>query len=181
MTTSRLALLLGVPLLGALAPAPADANVRNLVQADVCTLSFLADRKGEDPAAPGGKFNVEYHGGVGMSHDFTGVDKLATCPVIRSLPISTLGLSDLELRVQNRNSTAVTMLCTASSMRSDGTIVGISNRTLTMPAGQVGVFDWGDSLASAGSKGVYGLDCQLPGNVVMTSIYTSEKDGIDGN
>jgi hypothetical protein len=177
-TTSRLALLLGIPLLAALAPALADANVRNLVQGDVCSMSFLADRRGEDPAAPGGRFNVEYHGGVGMIHDFNG-PKLITCPVIRSLPISTLGLSDLELRLSNRNADPVSVLCTATASRTDGTIVSLVSHTVTVPGSQTGVVDWADGVGSPGSKGMYGIDCQLPGNVAIVSVYTSEKDGLD--
>lgn len=114
----------------------------------------------------------------------------------RSLPLSTAGMSDVEVRFRaaytfdggaNRLAT-----CTVSSLRSDGTVLAFHERTVSVPAGTynpttqtftapVVTMDFADQVDVSSSKGTYHLQCYTSTGVSLLSYYHSENDGVSNN
>jgi hypothetical protein len=118
------------------------------------------------------------------------------CPMTRSLPLSTAGLSDLEIVLRGTRefdpATHAQVICTAYSLRNDGTWAKIIEKQ--MPAAPryteastgaviypITKMDFGSALNVGTNKGNYALRCWLPAGVSIYSIYHSEEDGIAGN
>ena len=109
-----------------------------------------------------------------------------SCPLVRQLPLSTDGMSDLELRFKTVSGYAGTrkVVCTATSNRTDGTILDSQEKEMNVPGGLFNstvLMDFNNAITASVSKGTYTVYCQLPADVVLHSIYHSEVDGINGN
>lgn len=194
----RLILAASVPAAGmALSPA-ARANVRNTSTANVCQFEDPSVRGGFNPAFPNHGSNSIYRANLGMSHQLisssTGQEIPAwiICNVSRNLPLSTDGLSDLEIRF--RSLSAFTppreITCTAYSFRTDQTVISSATRTVSIEGtfndgtgirSRFATIDFGNVINASVSKGTYAIDCDLPNHVGIYSIYTSEEDGVAGN
>jgi hypothetical protein len=190
----RLTLALALPAL-ALA-TPATANVRSSGTGNSC---IFFDHEifpphglpGSNPAH-GNVFGVYRSSGGIMVDAGTATDGTrrwpVSCPLTRSLPLSTDGLSDLEIRFYAETDFAGepfrTVTCTASSLRSDGSFADTASKDVNVPpypSGVMTVMDFGGALNVSSSKGHYTLTCHLPGDVVLHSVYHSEVDGVNGN
>jgi hypothetical protein len=192
---ARLACALGLPLLGSLtAPSTAHANVRQVTPGTSCQYEDEIIRAGYNPH-DGDTFGSHYSW-LGAFH-FTpvgyGRDGLGsagvTCTVPRNLPLSTAGLSDLEIRFRNwsESQEPKQVKCYAMSVRRDFSIALLTDMTVTIPASPDkttitgATIDFGNRINVSDSKGFYSVFCDLPRNVYLVSIYSSEVDGIDGN
>jgi hypothetical protein len=180
------ALALALSATGVLAlPSSADANVRNTTGGASCQWSAGSSRAAD----------VVYYT-HGTTFIVPGDNRMAfalTCPVTRNLPLSTEGYSDLEVRFRAAAEQVGTVPvdCTATTYRSDGSIASSkalsvnvqgtsynSNGSLNRP---MAVMDFAGALNVTGSKGMTSLQCLLPMQMEIHSIYSSEHDGIDGN
>jgi hypothetical protein len=191
----RKTLALAIPAIGLFTlSAPAEANIRTSTLGTACQFSSAAMRGGTQPAMPG-------PGTVGAGYSDNGPwafgdnDETYTlgfpigCPLVRQLPLSTDGLSDLEVRFQVNvvyppsPPVVRTVQCTAYTMRSDGSILDSSQKQMVVANSGTGttVMDFGSDINKSSSKGTYGVFCFMPIGVVLHSIYHSEVDGIDGN
>lgn len=206
----RLALALILPALGVAAlSSPARANVRSVTNASGCQWmeddvrrGFLYDfsnqTDGPDSPGPliGQRFKTSYDAQLGISHQMQGGFTLGvTCNVQRNLPLSTAGLSDLEIRFRSLSmyTTPKQISCYALSQRPDGTVASIVHRTVSLPGNFIDhtkspslqssyvTMDFANSVNASASKGLYSVSCQLPSDVGLMSVYSSEVDGIDGN
>jgi hypothetical protein len=184
----RLTLALALPM-GLLAlSSPARANARKVTNGSDCQFTRNIDRAGFNPGT-GDAFSTDYTE-KGMSYaNAQAATKEVTCNVPRNLPLSTLGLSDLEIRFEQTLGLdhASTITCQAFSYRTDGTIAAQAERTAVLPAstGKSDIkrvsLDFGNAINASGSKGFYVVTCDLAPEVYLTSIYSSEEDGIAGN
>jgi hypothetical protein len=177
LTTTRL-LGLAVALAAPALSMPAMANVRTSVTGSVCHIypDFVRVSSGGGDSVDGtGSFYI------GSPATDTRVAIGTFCPLQRNLPLSTEGLSDLEIRFTGHNTTSAFTQCTGMSLRPDGTIVKAVNKSVTVPPSGTITMDFANSINASVSKGTYHLECLLPFTVGLNSIYHSEVDGIDGN
>ena len=195
--TSRLALALALPTLGALAlSSSAQANVRNTTPGSVCQFGFDEIRGGVPYQAGDPRFTSAYTVEQGIwwyraNENNTSIP--ITCPVMRNLPLSTEGLSDLEVRFRSVVVQAPrTVTCTAYSVRADGAVVAAVQKQVTVngttnpspgnpntAVDSLATMDFGKSLPASASKGHYVIGCSLPPGVGLMSIYTSENGDPD--
>jgi hypothetical protein len=169
-----------------LVPAPAaQANVRQSTPGTSCQFSENYVRRGSTADHP--SFTSEYDlWGIwhGLEFDHFGGDvQDVSCTIPRSLPLSTAGLSDLEIRFSNRNPEIVAghAYCSAYSIRSDGSIQLEVEKDMIIPAnpetkthGALVTLDFGGAINASSSKGYYFLHCALSHHVSLASIYSSE-------
>ena len=177
--------LLSAPVVGALS-APVLANVRSANSATVCQWEDAAVRTGGD-----GHYLASYSAQKGMYHsdhsDDGGHVYPVTCNIPRNLPLRTDGMSDLEVRFRSVDSQyggTSTVVCTAYSYRSDGTLAAAATKSLVVDMNQTTTtvpLDFGSAIGVSGSKGFYVISCAMPTNVGLFSIYSSENDGIANN
>jgi len=140
-----------------------------------------------------------------MRHEMTGMswtdanagggNRNFWCPMVRSLPLSTAGTSDLEIVFRGTEEAMVPFgaqaICTAFSLRNDGSVQKIVERQMpiapryTDSSGTVVYpitkMDFGAALNVSSNKGNYLLRCTVTQGVGLFSYYHSEVDGIDGN
>jgi hypothetical protein len=190
-TSTRHIATLCLGTLGALAlSSTAFANVRHSISGNDCHF----DDPGFQPTT------------VVHRHEFSGIEwtdndpsqhdaRIFWCPLARSLPLSTAGLSDLEIvfrGTQEYNvATKQQVICTAFSLRNDGTIADATELQMsvapryTSPSGAIiypiTTMDFGNALNVSSNKGNYALRCWLPSAMSIYSIYHSEEDGVSGN
>lgn len=183
----RIALAVAVPAVAALAlsPSGADANIRKTVASGaICNID------GADGLA-------RHDGVIGLlvpaaaevpPEDLENVTWNGECSITRDLPLSTEGFSDIEVRLRGyRNLVPRQVTCNVRSMRSDGTIIDGASRTVTVPpfnpeaATPLTVMDFGGDIGTTASKGYASVTCFLPYDVALTSVYSSEIDGVSGN
>lgn len=190
-----LALAFALPTLGALPSSTAEANVRNTMPSTACQFDDFRIRGGFDPFTPNESSHSRYDADLGMSHQYTpsnGPDLVrVTCTVNRNLPLSTAGMSDLEVRFRSLSPfTTKSIQCWAYSFRPDMSIIAQAEKTVTLQGNYVdntglhsrfATIDFNNALNASVSKGTYTVECELPSDVGLTSIYSSEVDGIDGN
>ena len=181
----RIALALVVPAAAAIAltPSGADANVRK-VAAGSTTCEF-----------DGYTTEVLHDGVTGIylrsgepAPDFNESAGRADCSITRDLPLRTDGFSDIELRFRSyRNYTPRTVMCQIAALRSDGTIVDSEFRSMVVPPFSedpyvpLSVLDFGNSIGDTHSKGHVVARCFMPWDVALTSVYSSENDGVSNN
>jgi hypothetical protein len=185
---SRLTLALALPM-GLLAlSSTAHANARKVTNGSDCQFKRNIDRAGFDPLN-GHIFSTDYTEGGLSYQDAQVTTKEIACNVPRNLPLSTLGLSDLEIRFEQTLglSHPSTITCQAFSYRTDGSLAAQAERTAVLPASTAKSdikrvsLDFGNAINASGSKGFYVVTCDLAPEVYLTSIYSSEEDGIAGN
>jgi hypothetical protein len=209
-TLSMFALTL--PVLGSLAlSSAAQANVRTTAQASSCQFSDGSDRAGV--RYDGVKFDSANTAESGIffrkpDGSTTPDTKTVVCTIRRDLPLSTKGLSDLEVRFAGLAffDAPKTVKCVAYSLapsnedwlvrvRKTVSVPGFTY--LETPYNTPGVdpgtwefhlldvhhatMDFGNVINTSASKGTYALECELPDDVALVSIYSSEEDGISGN
>jgi hypothetical protein len=191
----RLALL-ALPLLGA--ATPATANVRSVNNSAVCQWEEADDRNGfnlgydlnGNPQILNPLFASRYHPQHGMNHTkFGGLGTVSlpvTCNIPRNLPLRTDGMSDLEVRLRATGPFAGTrtVTCTAFSYRGDGTLAAAATRSVAVDGDNLDTttpLDFGSAITASASKGFYLLTCNMPTDVSLFSIYSSENDGVSGN
>lgn len=198
--TSRLALALALSTMGAIAlSSTAQANVRTTTHGSAC--SFVGSIQSVPRAAspgPGNLLGFVSHNGpfIGDADPFVTSNQdyntyfPVMCPLTRQLPLSTAGMSDLEVRFVAHRQFAPgyepvrRAYCDVFSVRSDGTPILFKQREVIIKEGinaPATVLDFGDDLDQSSSKGHYYVTCWLPYTVALQSIYHSEVDGIDGN
>ena len=174
---TRIRLLAAALALPALfAAVPAQANVRTTIPGAACYVDpFFAN--------PGGVINVDGNGGysLGDEDDSPLGSTRTVCPITRSLPLTTDGMSDFEIRFLSNNDVAGQASCTAASIRPDGTILQTTNKMMTIPGNAQTTMDLGAGITKSASKGTYFLSCLLPITVQLLSVYHSENDGVSGN
>lgn len=175
---TRLTAALAAPALGlALMAAPAEANVRTAANGASCLIDGFAENimNGYPRYTQGGGFMWESTATEPL------MSALMFCPVKRSLPLSTAGLSDYEMRLRGHSSMASNVSCNLRSVRTDGTILEAHNKSVSVPGGGTATLDFGGLLNTSVSKGTYWVDCLLPVTVEIISLYHSEVDGVSGN
>jgi hypothetical protein len=196
----RLTLALVLPVAGTLGFTPAaDANVRTVTLGNTCQFVHSAVRAGLVDAEPGpGKVGAFYgfdDDGIHLDSDHQNPNAQfgIICPVARHLPLSTDGLSDLEVRFRatggsswSNTSPPREVRCFATSYRKDGSILDSAEMTIgvprpTYPNTPTVVMDFNDAINVSDSKGTYGITCLIPVGVSLHSIYHSEVDGVAGN
>jgi hypothetical protein len=199
---TRLAFALAVPALALAASASAaHANVRSVSNSSACQFEDVDARRGfsiqgGDATSTFNKtFYTSYDIQLGISHQHYDTNVLVQCNVPRNLPLSTAGLSDLELRFRSLVQFDVprSITCYAISQRTDGTIAAMATRTISMAGNYTdptknpskmstyATMDFGNSINLSVAKGLYAVSCYLPSDVGLLSVYSSEIDGIDGN
>jgi hypothetical protein len=101
----------------------------------------------------------------------TGVNVNVVCALVRDNTLNTNGLSDLEMVV-----TAPTgggnFDCTILAEDRGGNPLIAVHRTTTTPGTHV--LDWGGSVTVSGSKGYYIINCDVPANGIIRSIFHNE-------
>jgi hypothetical protein len=166
-------------------PSSADANVRSTVGGAVCQWALGSFRSSD---------NIYYAYGVTFIQPGDPRSAFAlTCPLARNLPLSTDGYSDLEIRFRAATDQVgvVPVECTATTYRADGSIASSKamsvnvQPTTTNPNGSLNrpmaVMDFANSLNLTGNKGMTAVQCLLPSQIEIHSLYSSEQDGVDGN
>jgi hypothetical protein len=192
----RLAAVVALPLLGvATLGGAAQANVRTVNTGSVCQFSEPDARTGLnvllDPGQPEtfkwrilSIFWSRYDSLYGIAHTEDGVSHPITCNIPRNLPLSTDGMSDVEIRFRSVGPYAgtKTVQCTVQSVRSDDTVMVAATKSVIVP-GNVStvVMDFGAAVNASSSKGFYTVSCNLPDEIGLISIYSSENDGIANN
>jgi hypothetical protein len=177
LTTTRL-LGLAVALAAPVLSMPASANVRTSVTGTACHIwpDFVRVSSGGGDRYDGsGSFSI------GSDATDTSVSIGTFCGLQRNLPLTTAGLSDLEIRFTGHNTTSADTICSGISLRPDGTIVKSVSKTITVPPTGTVTMDFGGAVNASASKGTYFVTCMLPFTVHLNSIYHSEIDGVDGN
>jgi hypothetical protein len=116
---------------------------------------------------------------------------LLWCPLVRSLPLATDGLSDLEIVFRGTDeSTPRSATCDVWSLRPDGTIAKSASKTITVPPRfespngtvyPVVKMDFDGLINASASKGNYLMRCHIPQGVSIYSYYHSEVGDISGN
>lgn len=183
----RIALAVAVPAVAALAlsPSGAGANVRKSIAAGA-----ICQFDGEDgPARHSALIGLVMPAGAEVPEgDLDTVTFNAECSITRDLPLSTTGFSDIEVRLRGyRNTEPRDVTCQVFSARADGTFLDSASLTVTVPpfdpsTGQpLTVMDFGSAIGVTGSKLYAGVHCFLPYDVALTSVYSSENDGVSGN
>jgi hypothetical protein len=156
---------------------PAQANVRTTIPGAACYVDpFFAN--------PGGVIFVEGNGGYRVGTEPEGSPLVSTrtvCPITRSLPLTTDGMSDFEIRFVSNSDEAGQAWCTLASVRPDGTILQSAGKTQTIPGNAQTTMDLGAGITKSASKGTYFFSCLVPQTVQLLSVYHSENDGVSGN
>jgi hypothetical protein len=194
---THLALALALPAMGLVVqPSVAQANVRHTTSSASCDFSREYIRRGQTPALstePAYNFMANVTADWGIYHSlegtgsFWGTRQEVSCAIPRALPLSTEGLSDLEVRFRSTGFAGTrTVHCDAYSWRSDGSQAAYAGMDLDITHNPNvwlpdRVMDFNGKIASSGPKGHYSISCMLPANVSLITIYSSEVDGIDGN
>jgi hypothetical protein len=193
-----IALALAVPALGlVMQPSVAQANVRHTIGAAACDFSREYIRRGQTPATftePSHNFMANVTADWGIYHNledngssFWGPRQEVSCAIPRGLPLSTEGLSDLEVRFRSIGYVGTrTVHCDAYSWRSDGSQAAYAGMDLDITHSSTvwvpdRVMDFNGKIGSSGPKGHYSISCMLPAGVSLITVYASEIDGIDGN
>jgi hypothetical protein len=189
----RLALF-ALPLLAS--TAPAVANVRSANSSTVCQWEEEETRRGfhigtDEEGKPQifSRLTSRYSPQKGMYHtggyDDGPAFNAVTCNIPRNLPLRTDGMSDLEVRFSAVTARTGTfgVTCTAYSYRSDGTLAGAATRTTRVDMTGTGTvpLDFGAAISASAPKGYYILTCDMPSDVALHSIYSSENDGVSNN
>lgn len=189
----------------------AEANVRTTAQGSSCQFRDSDDRAGRhhDGTSFPSIYDAEY--GIFFrrpANETTPQVKRVACTVRRSLPLATRGLSDLEIRFAGmfHGGTPRSVSCIAYSLapNSENWLVRVK-KTVTVsgmtelenPYNTPGVdpgssefhmfdvhyttMDFGNVINASASKGTYAVECELPEDVSLVSIYSSEEDGVSGN
>ena len=191
----RKTLAVAIPAIGLFAlSTPAEANIRTTTLGTACQFSSAGLRGGTQPATPGpgtvgGSYSDNGPWAYGDNDNTFHMGFPIACPMVRQLPLSTDGLSDLEVRFmvnavfQTTPPVVRTVECTAYTMRSDGSYLDSSQKQMVVNNSFTGttVMDFGSDINKSSSKGTYAVFCYMPIGVVLHSIYHSEVDGIDGN
>jgi hypothetical protein len=170
-----LAIALALPTFAA--AVPAQANVRTTIAGASCMPDPFWVRDSN------GSFDVFTNGAIKWHTHTPDANSSFSmfCPLTRSLPLTTDGLSDLEVRFKPTTADASQPSCTASSVRPDGTILVAQTLDQTIPGTTPSTMNFGDAIDRSTSKGTYFLRCLLPLTVQLVSVYHSEVDGINGN
>ena len=180
---SRLAL--AIPALAVLfTQAPVEANVRNVLPGSVCDFENEALRSGHYPGTEIAARNTTTGLWLRTEPEVPTTGYPITCPVERLLPLSTAGMSDLEIRFRAESDYTGTraVTCVAVASRADGSTIHAEHMLLNVPGtGAVVTMDFNNALDASSSKGHTVIGCFLPPRVALMSIYASEVDGIDGN
>jgi hypothetical protein len=187
----RHALALAVPAVGVALASSAQANVRTVMPGAACQVPN-SNPTGDEPGTNYGYFqdgSIQIY--TPSNPDFIGHN--VPCPMTRNLPLSTAGLSDLEVRFRatpNHQSGLRWANCEAKSLRSDGTIIIMKEKSVDIPPSRnvngidvadMVTMDFNAAINASASKGSYMLYCYMPTSVALVSYYHSENDGIDGN
>src|SRR6185436_1993352 len=150
----------------------AEANVRTTIPGSACE---------EGGIFPGANNTQHIRHGNGHSFEYIadvddGVGIPVECPLNRNLPLSTAGLSDLEVVVEGHPTATRQVICSAFSMRPDGTVVDVAFRSVNIPPAAFVTLDFGKDINMSVPKGIYHLSCQLPPHVEIHSVYHSEEE-----
>jgi hypothetical protein len=176
-STFTFRLLAAVLALPALLAAPsAGANVRTTIPGAACIPDPFWVRDSN------ATFDVLSDGAIQWHSPSTDANFSFSmfCPITRSLPLSTTGMSDFQIRFRSTTAQSSSATCSVASMRTDGTILLSDGKVQTLPGNSPSVMDL-DGINKSVSKGTYMLSCLLPLTVQMISVYHSENDGISGN
>lgn len=155
---------------------PAQANVRTTIPGAACYVDpFFAN--------PGGVLNADGNGAYSIGNQTATPDTSfrVVCPMSRSLPLETDGMSDVEIRFASLTSQGSSPSCTVASIRRDGTILQSVNKSVFVPGDGQATMDFGDDITNSANKGTYFASCLLPMTVQLISVYHSENDGVSGN
>jgi hypothetical protein len=209
-TLSMLALTLPV-LGGLALSSVAQANVRTTAQGSSCQFRDGEDRAGVRYDGTKFASINEAEEGIFFrkpTNSTTPETKRVVCTIRRDLPLATKGLSDLEIRFAGLGfwETPKPVKCIAYSLApgNEDWLVRVQKTVnvpgftyLETPYTTPGVdpgtsefhminvhyatMDFGNVINASASKGTYALECQLPDDVALVSIYSSEEDGVSGN
>jgi hypothetical protein len=114
--------------------------------------------------------------GARLQYNTSGVTNVSAvnvnvvCALVRDNTTNTNGLSDLEMVVTAP--AAGNFDCVAIAEDRNGSPLIVVHRTTSGPGNHV--LDWGGSITVSGSKGYYVVNCDVPVNGIIRSIFHNE-------
>lgn len=157
-----------------------NSNQRSLQQVSLVAVLLLlpsftparADNKLVGPVAcrPAGTETAGLQYRVGGVTNVSGAAMDVVCTLIRDTVSNTNGLRDLEVAVTDP---AGSLLCDAVSENRAGDPLKIVRRSISGTGSKI--LDWGSSLNLSVNRGHYSLNCFLPNNATIHSIYYDEN------
>jgi hypothetical protein len=102
----------------------------------------------------------------------SGINVNVVCSIVRDDTTTTTGLSDLEMTV-TAPAGGGNFDCTALSEDRNGSPLIAVHRTTSRAGTQV--LDWGAAVSVSASKGYYIVNCDVPANGIIHSLFHNER------